>query len=310
MKPEIIVRMQFPSAGLRVLERDFTVHYAPSPEAFEEAIDSFPETRGLVTNGTLGVAGGQLRRLPRLEIVLTQGVGYENVDVATLSELGIALTTGKGTNAFSVADHTMALLLGIARNLVWADRRVREGQWLASRTPRDLAWRKRLGIFGLGEIGMLIARRAEGFEMSVSYHNRNPRHDVPYPYKASAVELARDSDFLVIAVPGGPETRGLVGEEVLDALGPSGYLVNVGRGTIVDTESLVSALRDKRIAGAALDVVAGEPVVPESLLTAPNLILTPHIGGRSPESVSEAVNRIAGNLSARFSGAPLVSRIL
>ena len=244
-------------------------------------------------------------------MVVTQGVGYENVDLPTVKELGLILTTGKGTNAFSVADHAMALLLAIARNLVWADAQVRKGEWLKSRGPRALSWRKRLGILGLGEIGLQIAERAAGFQMTVAYHNRNRRDDVPYAYKASPIELARDSDYVIVVMPGGADTRGLVGREFLDALGPKGYVINIGRGTIVDTAELISALHEKRIAGAALDVVAGEPNVTPELLEAPNLIITPHMAGRSPESVSEAMNRIADNLRRHFAGddGALVSRV-
>ena len=309
MKPEIIVRVQFPSAALELFAQDFEVHYAPSPEEFEKAIDDFPETRVLVTNGSIGVTGDQLNRLKKLEMVLTQGVGYENVDMATVKERGLVLTTGKGTNAFSVADHGFALLLAIARNIPWADRQVRNGDWLKARGAQALAWKKRLGILGLGEIGLQIADRARGFDMEVSYHNRNRRDDVPYAYKATPIDLARDNDFVLIVMPGGPETKGLVGREFLDALGPKGFLINIGRGTIVDTGELIKALHEKRIAGAAIDVVAGEPTVTPELLAAPNLIITPHMAGRSPESVSEAMNRVHGNMMAHFHGGEFVSRI-
>jgi lactate dehydrogenase-like 2-hydroxyacid dehydrogenase len=304
-----MVRIPLPSAGLKLLEEDFVVHYAPSPEEFEKAIDAYPATRALVTNGSIGVTGDQLRRLRKLELVHTQGVGHENVDLAAVKELGLILCTGKGTNASSVADHAMALLLGIARNLSWADRQVRNGLWLKSRGPRALAYQKRLGILGLGEIGLQIAERALGFNMEIRYHNRNKRSDVPYEYKASPLELARDSDFIVIATPGGPGTKGIVNREFLDALGPKGFLINIGRGSIVDTDELVKALHEQRIAGAALDVVAGEPNVTQELLEAPNLIITPHMAGRSPETVSAAMQRISNNLKAHFANGELVSRV-
>ena len=168
---------------------------------------------------------------------------------------------------------------------------------------------KRLGIMGLGEIGMMIASRARGFEMEVSYCNRNKRDDVDFAYHATALDLAKNNDFLLIAMPGGEGTKGLIDRQVLDALGPKGYLINIGRGTIVDTDALIAALHDGRIAGAAIDVVAGEPEVSEELLAAPNLTITPHMASRSPESVSEAMNRISNNLKAHFAGEPLVSRI-
>lgn len=310
MKPDVLVRIQFPSAGLELLRQDFTVHYAPTPEELARAIEEVgSRVRAVVTNGSIGLKGEQMRAMPKLEMISTQGVGFENVDMETATELGLVVTTGKGTNAFSVADHAMALMLGIARNLIWADSRVRAGAWLQSRAPRPVVCRKRLGILGLGEIGKEIARRAVGFDMSVRYHNRNRRNDVPYDYIASPVELAAESDFVVAAMPGGPGTRGLVGREFLEALGPNGFLINIGRGTIVDTDALVAALHQKKIAGAALDVVAGEPHVPSALLEAPNVILTPHIASRSPESVSEAMRRISENLKAHFAGKPLVSRV-
>jgi len=309
MRPEVIVRIQFPSFGLKLLEENFVVHYAPSPEEFEKAIEEFPATRALVTNGSIGVTGDQLRRIRKLEVVHTQGVGYENVDFEAVKELGLVLCTGKGTNAFSVADHAMALLLAVARNITWADRQVRNGLWLKSRGPRAIAFQKRLGILGLGEIGLQIAERAAGFSMEVSYHNRNKRSDVPYEYKATPLDLARDNDYVIVAMPGGPGTKGIVGREFLDALGPKGFLINIGRGTIVDTDELIKALHEERIAGAALDVVAGEPNVTQELLEAPNLILTPHIASRSPESVTASMQRISDNLKAHFAGGELVSRV-
>ena len=299
---DVIVKVPLPDAGIELLRKDFTVHYAPSEDEFEQAIKDHPQTRALVTNGSIGVKGQQLRRLTNLEMILTQGVGFENVDTAVVQELGLRMTTGKGVNAFAVADHAMALLLAAARHITWADRRVREGRWLESRGPRASAYRKRIGIMGLGEIGNMIANRAKGFEMEVSYLNRSVRDDVDYPFYSNALDLATNSDFLMIATPGGSETRGVIGKEVLDALGPQGYLINIGRGTIVDTDALIAALHDGRIAGAAIDVVAGEPVVSEALLAAPNLTITPHMAGRCPESVDHAMRRISDNLKTHFSG--------
>ncbi len=311
MKPEIIVRIPFRPEAIELFRRDFTVHYAPTLDEFEKTIDAHPDALALVTNGSIGVTADQLGRLKKVGFIQTQGVGFENVDMPTVNARGIKVATGKGTNANSVADHGMALLLAIARNIVWADKRVREGLWLKSRDNAQAeAANKRLGIMGLGEIGLLIAKRAEGFGMDISYHNRNKRSDVDYTYVADPMELARSSDFVLIVMPGGPASRGLVNRDFLDALGPNGYLINIGRGTIVDTAELISALHDKRIAGAAIDVVAGEPTVTPELLAAPNLVITPHIAGRSEESVVEAMNRVSHNLNAYFAGKPLISQIV
>lgn len=311
MAPEIIVRIQYPDAGLDLLRAHFTVHYAPSPEAFEAAIDaSGGVVRGLVTNGSLGVSASQIARMPKLEVIHTQGVGHENVDLDAARAQGIRVATNKGTNSFSVADHAMALLLSVARGIPWMDREVRAGRWVTARKSRPLAYRKRLGILGLGEIGMMVAQRAAGFEMEIGYHNRNPRDDVPHVYHASPLALAAASDFVVVSMPGGAGTRKVVNAAFLDALGPGGFLINIGRGSSVDNDDLAAALTEGRIAGAAIDVVDGEPEVPASLLAAPNLIITPHIASRSPESVNSANARVADNLQAYFAGEPMVSQIL
>lgn len=311
MTPEIIVRIQYPEAGLDLLRAHFTVHYAPSPEKFEAAIDARGGVvRGLVTNGSLGVSGSQIQRMPKLGVIHTQGVGHENVDLEAARARGISVATNKGTNAFSVADHAMALLLSAARGIPWMDREVRAGRWVAARMSRPLAYRKRLGILGLGEIGMMVAQRAAGFEMEIGYHNRSARDDVDYRYHASPLALAEASDFVVVSMPGGAGTRKVINAAFLEALGPGGFLINIGRGSSVDNTDLAAALTEGRIAGAAIDVVDGEPAVPDVLLAAPNLIITPHIASRSPESVNCANERVAENLRAYFDGLPMVSQIL
>jgi lactate dehydrogenase-like 2-hydroxyacid dehydrogenase len=162
---------------------------------------------------------------------------------------------------------------------------------------------------GLGRIGLGIARRAAGFDMTIRYHNRNRRTDVAYDYYADLVSLAWASDVLMIAAPGGAETYHMVNREVLEALGPTGFLVNVGRGSIVDTDALVEALHDGGIAGAALDVLEGEPTVPPFVLEAPNLLLSPHIAGRSPEANAASLQLMMDNLAAHFAGRPPVTPV-
>jgi lactate dehydrogenase-like 2-hydroxyacid dehydrogenase len=159
-------------------------------------------------------------------------------------------------------------------------------------------------------IGTLIAHRAaDGFDMEVAYHSRHPVEGAPYRYMDSLNGLAEWSDFLVLAAPGGRETRHMVNASVLDRLGPGGYLVNIGRGTVVDTDALIDALGERRIAGAALDVVEGEPNIPPRLLTIENLLLTPHMAGGTPESSAAMAELVAGNLTAFFAGHPVRNRI-
>ena len=171
--------------------------------------------------------------------------------------------------------------------------------------------KKKLGILGLGNIGQQIARRGVGgFEMSVGYHSRHPRHDSPFTYFDTPVALASWADFLIVATPGGAGTFHLVDATVLKALGPDGFLVNIARGSVVDTAALISALTNREIAGAALDVVEGEPDVPVEFANLNNLILTPHIAGRSPEAVTATLQLVIENLTAYFSGSPVLTPVI
>lgn len=311
MRPEVLVRVPFPPESIALLEEDFVVHYAPTPQQLDAAIAEVgPRIRAVVTNGSIGLKGEQIRAMPRLEFIHTVGVGFEQVDFEAAREQGIGVANNVGTNAASVAEQAMGLLLAVLRDIPAAERAVRAGQWDEARHPRPQLYGKRVGIVGLGEVGLRIARRVEAFEASVGYHNRKPREGVPYAYHATPLELAEASDVLIVSCPGGLATRGLVGREVLRALGPAGVLINVGRGTVVDTDSLVEALNDHIIAGAGLDVWAGEPVLPPALAQAPNLILSPHIGGRSPDAVLAARRQISRNLKAHFAGGEVLHRLL
>jgi lactate dehydrogenase-like 2-hydroxyacid dehydrogenase len=232
------------------------------------------------------------------------GAGYEQVDLQAASNRGIVVTNGAGVNASSVADHAMALLLALVRDIPRADACVRRGEWAKVMRP-SLAG-KRLGVLGLGAVGMAIAKRAAlGFDMSVSYHNRRVRGDVPYTFCATPTELARASDFLIIATPGGLDTRQLINKQALDALGPNGFLVNIARASVVATTDLISALEHRRIAGAALDVFDHEPEVPDALKNLPNVVLTPHVAGLSPEATRGTVELVGQNLTAFFSAKPV-----
>lgn len=290
--------------------RGFQTLYAPTTQARGQAIlDHGHEIRIVLTRGATGLRADEMAALPKLELVCSLGVGYENIDLAAAASRGIIVTNGPGANAVSVADHAMALLLGAARHLPQADAWVRQGHWSGFMGPQVTG--KRLGILGLGTIGLEIARRgANGFGMSVGYYNRRARPESGYAYFGSPRELAAASDFLVVATPGGAGTRHLVDADVLDALGPDGYLVNIARGSVVDTDALIAALAEKRIAGAGLDVVDGEPQVPEALKRLDNVVLTPHSAGRSPEAVAATVALFLQNATAHFGGKPVLTPVL
>ena len=208
----------------------------------------------------------------------------------------------------------MMLLMAATRHLRAADRHVHAGGWQDQwKADTTIIFGKRVGIIGLGNIGGAIAHRAaRGFDMEVGYHNRKAVSGSSYRHFDSLIELATWADFLICAAPGGAGTRHLVNADVLTALGPQGYLVNIGRGTVVDTAALIDALQSKRVAGAGLDVLEGEPSVPSQLpelLQFDNVVVTPHVAGRAPEARTAATVLILANLNAYFLGKPLPSPV-
>ncbi|WP_313498734.1 2-hydroxyacid dehydrogenase [Stutzerimonas nitrititolerans] len=239
----------------------------------------------VVTSARFGCSAALIERLPRLRAICSFGVGYDSIDVAAALARGIPVSNTPDVLNDCVADLAFGLLIDCARQMSRADRFVRDGNWGRAQLP--LGHRvsgKRLGILGLGRIGAAIARRSSGFEMQVRYHNRRPLAGCDYAYEASLHELARWSDFLVVACPGGENTRNLVDRSVMDALGSQGVLINVSRGSVIDEPALVSALQEGRLGGAGLDVYVHEPQVPPALLEMPNVVLLPHIGSATEET--------------------------
>lgn len=264
--------------------------------------------RVVVTNGTTGLTAQQMDALPALRLVCCYGAGYENVDLAAAQARGISVTHAPGANSATVADHALALMLACARALPVLDRAVKQGRWLGHRIARPALHGRRLGIVGMGHIGTLIARRAQGFDMEIAYHTRHAHRTGPaqaYRYVETVLQLARASDYLVLACPGGAATHHLVNGAVLDALGQQGFLVNVARGSVVDTAALIDALQHRRIAGAALDVIEHEPALPPEAAQLDTLVLTPHVSGRSPQAQQAQYDALLGNLCAYFDGQPL-----
>ncbi len=221
----------------------YDLHYAPTPNDRTQAIATQGgRFRAVLTIGSTGLSAQEMEAMPAIELVCALGAGYENIALDAARARGIAVANGAGTNDDCVADHAFGLLIAIVRGLRPLDRLCREGVWRdAIGLPPNVSG-KRLGIFGLGTIGQKIARRAAGFDMQIGYHNRNPKDGVPHQYFGSLRELAEWCDVLVCATPGGPATRHAVNAEILDAIGPLGYLVNIARGSVVDTEALAEAI--------------------------------------------------------------------
>ena len=310
MKPVLLAITFLSEAHRAQLAHSYELIYAPDAAQCATAIAAQGATvQAVLTIGSIGLRADQMQALPRLSLVSALGAGYENIDVAHAKAHGIAVANGAGTNDDCVADHAWGLLLAVVRGIPRLDAQTRQGVWRTALPLPPGVSHKRMGIIGLGTIGSKIALRARGFDVEVGYHNRSARTDVPHRYFADVQALAAWADFLVVATPGGPQTRYLVDAPVLDALGPNGYLVNIARGSVVDTVALARALRAGRIAGAGLDVYESEPQPPEPLVGLDNVVLTPHVAGWSPEAVQASVDRFLENARRHFAGEVMVSPI-
>ncbi|MBS0453777.1 MAG: 2-hydroxyacid dehydrogenase [Proteobacteria bacterium] len=288
----------------------YDIVYAPTREARAAAVAQHgARFRAVLTIGVIGLTPEEVAAMPKVELVCCMGAGYEGLPLDLLKARGIATANGAGTNDDCVADHAFGLLIGIVRGMRTLDMQCRAGVWRESIPHPPNVSGKKLGIFGLGTIGQKIAKRAAGFDMPVGYHNRKPREGAPHQYFDSLLALAKWSDILMCATPGGPATRHVVNAQVLDALGPQGFLVNISRGSVVDTEALASALREGRLAGAGLDVYESEPHRPESLIGLDNVFITPHLAGWSPEATQASVDRFMANAEGHFAGRGVVSPI-
>ncbi|MGF6241613.1 lactate dehydrogenase-like 2-hydroxyacid dehydrogenase [Paraburkholderia sp. GAS38] len=310
MKPTLLVLIHLNDASRASVAAAYDVIYAPDPDSRAEAVAAHGATvRAVLTNGTTGLTPAEVDRLPKLELISALGAGYENLPLDHARARNIVLVNGAGTNDNCVADHAFALLLAVVRDVPQLDQATREGAWRDTLPMRPNVSGKRLGILGLGNIGQKMARRGAGFDMELGYHNRKPREGESMRYFESVTALAQWCDFLLIATPGGPGTKHLVDKAVLEALGPDGFVVNVSRGSVVDTEALAAALRAGTIAGAGLDVYEGEPHLPASLLELRNLVVTPHVGGRSPEAITASVQNFIANATRHFAGEPVLTPI-
>ena len=264
-----------------------------------------------VTSGRTGVDAALMAALPNLGAIVNFGVGYDTTDVDAAAARGIGVSNTPDVLTDCVADTAVGLMIDTLRQFSASDRYVRAGRWPVDGNyplTRQVS-NTRVGIIGLGRIGQAIAHRLTAFGCTISYHNRHRVPDSPYAYAASPVELAGGVDVLVIAAAGGDGTRGLVSAEVLDALGPQGYLVNIARGSVVDEDALVSRLLTGRLAGAGLDVFADEPKVPEELFALPNVVLLPHVGSGTVQTRAAMEALTLRNLDSFLSTGRLVTPV-
>ena len=309
-KIPLLVLNQLTDAHRDWIAQHYDVTYALGAAARADAVAAQgADYRAVLTNGGTGFTAAEIAALPKLELICAMGAGYENVAVDAARARGIVVANGAGTNDDCVADHAFGLLIAAVRGIVRLDRLCRDGVWRdVIPFPPNVSGRK-LGILGLGTIGQKIAKRAAGFDMAVGYHNRSIKQGATQQYFDSLLALATWADVLVVATPGGAGTKHLVDREILDALGAGGVLVNIARGSVVDTDALADALREGRLGGAGLDVYESEPKPPAALVGLDNVVLTPHMAGWSPEAVTASVQRFLDNAEGHFAGRGVVSPV-
>jgi Lactate dehydrogenase and related dehydrogenases len=303
-KPEILLVRPIMPLIEEGLTKHFTLHKLA--EVGDEAAffrEVGPRIRGVAAGGAGKADRALIEKLPALEIIANFGVGYDGIDVKAAAERGIIVTNTPDVLTGEVADLALGLLLATVRQIPQVDRYLRAGKWLEKPYPLTTTLRERkIGILGLGRIGKAIARRCEAFDLEIAYHGRRRQDDVPYRYYDNLVDMARDVDVLMVVAPGGDATYHIVNEEVLNALGPNGILINVGRGTVVDEKALIAALRDGRILSAGLDVFENEPHVPAELIAMDHVVLLPHVGSASVYTRNAMGQLVVDNLVSWFEG--------
>lgn len=311
MKPHALALIPLSKPMQAALDARYHLH------VFEQGLDSvewqregLAEVEIVVTNGSNGLNAAAMARMPKLKVISAVGAGYENVDVAEATRRKVFVAHGPGTNSASVAEHAIGFALSLARGYGVLQQGLKAGKWAELRQSRPSFSGSRVGILGLGQIGHMIATRARAFGANIGYHTPKPKPDLAGPlaatYYPDVISLARNSDFLFAACPGGPATRHLLDTAAFEALGPKAYVINVARGSVLKTADLLAALKNGTIAGAALDVLEEEPAPPPELLAElasfENLLITPHMSGRSPASVIAQRDVMLENIEAGMAG--------
>ncbi|HZW45940.1 MAG TPA: 2-hydroxyacid dehydrogenase [Microvirga sp.] len=304
-KADILMTAPMMPVVIDALDRAFNLHRLWEHADRESFLNEVgPRIRGVATSTLYGRMDATLfERLPNLEIVSSFGVGYDNVDVAEAAKRNVIVTNTPDVLNDEVADLTLGLLLATLRKIPQADRYLREGRWLKASFPlSDTLRERKVGIVGLGRIGKAIARRLEGFDVSIAYHGRTRQEGVAYAYHPTLIGLAEACDVLIVITPGGDATRYLVNADVLKALGPNGVLINVARGSVVDERALIEALKSGTILTAGLDVYEDEPRVPQELIDMEHVVLLPHIASGSVHTRNAMGQLVADNLISWFEG--------
>ena len=313
-RPSILTGFHFSRIALAALaERYDIAGHMDKPLVEMIPPGTAPRVQALVSTGSVGASDALMAALPRLSLICCYGTGYERIDLEAARRRNIMVTHGADANARDVAEMAVGLLIASTRRIVRADKMIRRGDW-TKRIPNRFGaiaglTGGKLGILGLGAIGMEVARRMKGFDVEVGYCNRNRRNDVDYEYFSDVIALARWADYLMVCLRSDASNRHIINGEVLKALGPRGHLVNISRGWAVNEADLADALRNNVIEGAALDVFDEEPYTGTDLLPLENLVMTPHFGGGTEHAQLRMTALVRQNLDNHFAGKPVVSPV-
>ncbi|RWF73844.1 MAG: 2-hydroxyacid dehydrogenase [Mesorhizobium sp.] len=298
----ILVPGQFNDHAVGRIDRTFSRVWIERADASLVTDELRRTVRGIAAFG--GINAALIDALPNLEIIANFGVGYDSVDARHAAQRGVMVTNTPDVLTEEVADTAIGLLINTIRDLPRAETWLRDGSWarngnypLSRLTLRG----RSVGIFGMGRIGLAIARRLEAFGLPIAYHNRRRVEGLAYEYHGTLKGLAEAVDTLISVAPGGASTERAVNAEILSVLGPNGVFVNIGRGSTVDEAALAAALANGTIAAAGLDVFADEPNVPPALLAAPNTSLLPHVGSASEHTRRAMADLCVDNLISWFS---------
>jgi len=286
----------------------FVLHHFEKTHDLERLTpDVAARVRGMaITYNTVRGDAKMLALFPKLEIVASFGVGYDHVDAAYARDHRIMVTNTPDVLTEEVADIAMGLLICTLREFVKADRYLRSGLWTTQNFPLSVGSLRdrKVGMVGMGRIGQAIARRLDASKVPVVYHTRKPADGVSYQHYPDLIEMAKAVDTLVVIVPGGPSTNKMINAEVMKALGPRGVIINVARGTVVDEQAMIAALKSGTILAAGLDVFEKEPSVPDELKAMQNVVLLPHIGSASVVTRNAMDQLVVDNLKTWFAGKP------
>jgi D-3-phosphoglycerate dehydrogenase len=311
-KPEILMMGPYPAWDLEDLESNYKVHKlweATDRAAFITEVGG--NVRAIATRGEIGASAELMKALPGLEIVSCYGVGTDAVDLSHARANGIQVTNTPNVLTADVADIGVGLLLAVARQIPHADKYVRDGHW--RNANMHLVTRvhgKKVGIVGMGRIGVEVAKRLAAFDCPIAYFDLNQRDDLPYTFVPDLLALVEQSEFLIVTLAGGASTQGIINADVLRALGRDGILINISRGSTVDEAAMLDALERNVIKGAGLDVFWNEPNIDERFLTLENVILQPHHASGTVETRQAMGKLVRDNLAAHFARQPLLTPVI